>query len=199
MAQLIVRNLEERVVAVLRQRAARRGVSMEEEHRTILRAALVNVFLTPATMDELERRLRNRATDSEEVIQRRLAAAREELAQWNRFDYLILSQTPQDDLRRLQVIVDAEGLQPKSAARVDEDRRRRPAHVVGAHRLRHGFASGVGRIHPDRKTYAVLMEKGPKRLNLHPVVVLEDRVQADDREWRANEQLGHTLSLWDAA
>ena len=41
MAQLIVRNLEERVVAVLRQRAARRGVSMEEEHRTILRAALV--------------------------------------------------------------------------------------------------------------------------------------------------------------
>jgi guanylate kinase len=76
----------------------------------VLRAALVNVFLTPATMDELERRLRHRATDSEEVIQRRLAAAREELAQWDRFDYLILSQTPQDDLRRLQVIVDAEKL-----------------------------------------------------------------------------------------
>jgi guanylate kinase len=74
----------------------------------ILHAALVNVFLTPGSMIELERRLRKRATDSEETIQRRLAAARAELAQWDRFDYLILSQTPEEDLRRLQVIVDAE-------------------------------------------------------------------------------------------
>ncbi len=74
----------------------------------VLRAALVNVFLTPASMGELERRLRKRATDSEEVIQQRLAAARAELAQWDRFDYLILSHTPEEDLRRLQVIVDAE-------------------------------------------------------------------------------------------
>jgi len=41
MAQLIVRNLEEKVVAALRQRAARHGVSMEEEHRVILRETLV--------------------------------------------------------------------------------------------------------------------------------------------------------------
>lgn len=74
----------------------------------ILRAALVNVFLTPGSMAELERRLRKRATDSEEIIQRRLAAARAELAQWDRFDYLILSQTPEEDLRRLGIIVDAE-------------------------------------------------------------------------------------------
>ncbi len=40
MAQLIVRSLEEKVVAELRQRAARHGVSMEEEHRRILREVL---------------------------------------------------------------------------------------------------------------------------------------------------------------
>lgn len=40
MAQLIVRSIEEKVVAQLRQRAARHGVSMEEEHRRILREAL---------------------------------------------------------------------------------------------------------------------------------------------------------------
>lgn len=74
----------------------------------VLRAALVNVFLTPGSMDELERRLRKRATDSEDVIQRRLVAARVEIAHWNHFDYLILSQTPEEDLRRLQIIVDAE-------------------------------------------------------------------------------------------
>ncbi len=40
MAQLIVRSIEDKVVAELKQRAARRGVSMEEEHRRILREAL---------------------------------------------------------------------------------------------------------------------------------------------------------------
>jgi plasmid stability protein len=40
MAQLIVRSIEDAVVAELRQRAARHGVSMEEEHRRILREAL---------------------------------------------------------------------------------------------------------------------------------------------------------------
>ena len=41
MPQLIVRNIEAKVVSELRQRAARRGVSMEEEHRRILREVLV--------------------------------------------------------------------------------------------------------------------------------------------------------------
>ena len=42
MPQLIVRNIEAQVVSKLRQRAARRGVSMEEEHRRILREVLVH-------------------------------------------------------------------------------------------------------------------------------------------------------------
>ena len=42
MGQLLVRNLEETVVKRLRQRAARRGFSMEEEHRRILRKALLD-------------------------------------------------------------------------------------------------------------------------------------------------------------
>lgn len=41
MPQLVVRNLEEKVVRKLRLRAARDGVSMEEEHRRILREALL--------------------------------------------------------------------------------------------------------------------------------------------------------------
>lgn len=41
MAQLVVRKLESKVVSELRKRAARRGRSMEAEHRDILRAALL--------------------------------------------------------------------------------------------------------------------------------------------------------------
>lgn len=74
----------------------------------VLRAALVTVFLTPDSMAELERRLRHRATDSEAVIQQRLAAARTELDHWKRFDYLLLSRTPEEDVRCLQGIVEAE-------------------------------------------------------------------------------------------
>jgi plasmid stability protein len=41
MAQLIVRNIEDKVVRKLKQRAAKDGVSMEEEHRRILRESLL--------------------------------------------------------------------------------------------------------------------------------------------------------------
>ncbi len=41
MAQLIVRRIEEKVVKKLRERAGRHGVSMEEEHRRILRGSLL--------------------------------------------------------------------------------------------------------------------------------------------------------------
>ncbi|MSP61228.1 MAG: DNA-binding protein [Myxococcales bacterium] len=43
MAQLIVRNLEEKLVRRLRERAARSGRSAEEEHREILRSTLLAV------------------------------------------------------------------------------------------------------------------------------------------------------------
>jgi antitoxin FitA len=41
MPQLIVRNIEEKVVRKLKQQAGERGVSMEEEHRRILRESLL--------------------------------------------------------------------------------------------------------------------------------------------------------------
>ena len=42
MSQLIVRNIEEKVVYKLRALAAKDGVSMEEEHRRVLRRALLD-------------------------------------------------------------------------------------------------------------------------------------------------------------
>jgi guanylate kinase len=73
-----------------------------------LRLALISVFITPASMEILEERLRRRAKDSEETIAQRLSVARAELAHWNRFDYLILSTTVAEDLRRMQAIMAAE-------------------------------------------------------------------------------------------
>jgi guanylate kinase len=48
-------------------------------------------FILPPSMPELERRLRQRATDSAEVIERRLVTARKELAHYHEYDYLVVN------------------------------------------------------------------------------------------------------------
>ena len=73
-----------------------------------LKRALVTVFLTPTPLTILEERLKKRAADSPAVIQKRLAVARQEIAQWKNFDYLLTSTTKQEDLRRTLAIVEAE-------------------------------------------------------------------------------------------
>jgi guanylate kinase len=52
---------------------------------------VVGVFLLPPSLEELERRLRTRAQDSEEEIARRLAAAREEMTHWDEFDHVLVN------------------------------------------------------------------------------------------------------------
>jgi len=75
-----------------------------------LKRALVTVFLTPPSLAILEERLRRRAKDSPSAIQKRLAVARQEIAQWKHFDYLIISRTVPEDIQRLCSILCAERL-----------------------------------------------------------------------------------------
>ena len=56
----------------------------------------VLVFILPPSLKELERRLRSRATDAPEVIERRLVGAQKELAHYEEYDYLVVN----DDLER---------------------------------------------------------------------------------------------------
>lgn len=85
--------------------AAIRGCALADPE---LKRALVSVFLTPPTAEILETRLRRRGTDSEAAIQKRLSVARQEVAQWKNFDYLLISTSVEEDLRRMMAIVDAE-------------------------------------------------------------------------------------------
>jgi guanylate kinase len=73
-----------------------------------LNRALVTVFLTPPSITILEERLKRRASDTAEEIQKRLGIARKEIAQWINFDYLLISSTIPEDLRRMLAIVEAE-------------------------------------------------------------------------------------------
>jgi guanylate kinase len=73
-----------------------------------LKRALVSLFLTPPSIAVLEARLKNRAADSAAEIQKRLAVARQEIAQWKNFDYLVMSTSVAEDLQRALAIVESE-------------------------------------------------------------------------------------------
>jgi guanylate kinase len=80
-----------------------------------LQRVLVTVFITPSSLSLLEKRLKKRGQDSEEVIAKRLKVARQEIAHWKHYDYLIISTTVAEDLRRMQAILDAEKMRPGRA------------------------------------------------------------------------------------
>jgi guanylate kinase len=73
-----------------------------------LARSFLSVFLTPQSLDILEARLKKRGQDAAPVIQKRLSVARQEIAQWKNFDYLIISTSIEEDLRRMLAIIDAE-------------------------------------------------------------------------------------------
>ena len=62
----------------------------------LLAKCLELIFIAPPSLAELEKRLRGRGTESEEIIQRRLGNARRELAAWGDYEYLLIN----DDLER---------------------------------------------------------------------------------------------------
>src|SRR5262249_30421522 len=80
-----------------------------------LKRALVTVFLTPPSLAVLEARLKKRGQDLPSAIARRLNAARQEIDQWEHFDYLIVSASIAEDVRRFQAILDAEQMRQARA------------------------------------------------------------------------------------
>ncbi len=72
----------------------------------------VMIFIMPPSIEELEKRLRSRGTESEDVIQKRLREARHEIAQKDIFDHIVVN----DSLETAQAELDAI-LYPASPAR----------------------------------------------------------------------------------
>jgi guanylate kinase len=75
---------------------------------TQLRAAMADIFLMPASMAEVERRLRKRNTETPEQLALRLKNAETEMAHWRHYRYTILSGTPEADFANFRAIMHAE-------------------------------------------------------------------------------------------
>ena len=72
----------------------------------------VGIFILPPSVEELERRMRSRAQDSEAVIRRRLDSAREELAHQGEFKYAIINKDFDAARRQLAEIIRNERTHP---------------------------------------------------------------------------------------
>lgn len=70
----------------------------------------VSIFILPPSLDELERRLRARAQDSEETIATRMAEAHSELSHYGEYDYLVVNDRFEAALAELRALVCAFGL-----------------------------------------------------------------------------------------
>jgi len=68
----------------------------------------LSVFILPPSMEELESRLRSRGTESEEKLQARLAAAREEISHAPRFDARVVNHDLRESFRELCALLERE-------------------------------------------------------------------------------------------
>jgi guanylate kinase len=81
----------------------------------------VGVFVLPPSYDVLERRLRGRSKDSEEAMQRRLRTAREEVAAFVEYDYVVVNDELDPCVDRLRAILTAERARLRSMRGAAED------------------------------------------------------------------------------
>ena len=79
-----------------------------------LRAAepqdVVGIFILPPSMAELERRLRARNEDAEDVIKKRMARSLDEISHWEEYDYVLVNTLLEQTLAQIKQILAAERL-----------------------------------------------------------------------------------------
>jgi guanylate kinase len=84
------------------------AATIRQTDDAMLRDSLVDVFIMPPTLEELEKRLRKRGTESEEQVKRRLHTGHEEMKLWPVYKYTILSGSMEEDLTKFRAIMRAE-------------------------------------------------------------------------------------------
>ena len=69
---------------------------------------VVRVFLLPPSLAELEHRLSSRGTDSADVVNARMARAKDEISHWDGYDYVVVNDEIEDCFAKVRTILEAE-------------------------------------------------------------------------------------------
>ena len=81
-----------------------------QQLRDRARSDLVSVFVLPPSIVELERRLKTRAQDADDVIHRRMAKAADEMSHWAEYDYVVINHAVEQAFSDVCAILHAERL-----------------------------------------------------------------------------------------
>jgi guanylate kinase len=111
--------------AELDRASGARGLIFDIDHQGArqiksARPDAVAVFILPPSMDVLEKRLRGRASEDEETVQRRFRVAREEIAHYGLFDYVLVNDDLDEATIRLVSVFRAEECRRARQARIAE-------------------------------------------------------------------------------
>lgn len=85
-----------------------------------VRDDLVSIFILPPSHDELERRLKSRAQDSDAVVAGRMAKAADEISHWPEYDYVIVNTDLEKALADIQAVLNAERLKRSRQTGISE-------------------------------------------------------------------------------
>jgi guanylate kinase len=85
---------------------------------------LVSIFLLPPSHDELERRLKARAQDSDDVVAARMARAGNEISHWAEYDYVVINDDVDAALAKIKTILAAERMKRSRQTGIAEFARR---------------------------------------------------------------------------
>ncbi len=69
---------------------------------------VVSVFVLPPSIAELDRRLRSRGQDTDEVIAGRMAKSQDEISHWGEYDYVLVNDDLDQSFNALKIILEAE-------------------------------------------------------------------------------------------
>jgi guanylate kinase len=81
-----------------------------QQIKQAMRDDVVSIFILPPSIAELDRRLRSRGQDSDEVIAGRMAKSRDEISHWAEYDYVLVNDDLAQTFDRLKAILIAERL-----------------------------------------------------------------------------------------
>lgn len=76
----------------------------------LARTDLVSIFILPPSTHELEKRLRDRAQDGDDVVQKRMSDAATEISHWAEYDYVIINRDLATSVAQVRAILTAERL-----------------------------------------------------------------------------------------
>jgi guanylate kinase len=88
----------------------------------------ITIFILPPSHAELERRLRDRRTDSAEVIERRLRDAKSDMAHWQDFDHVIINDDLDQAIAALEAVLQGDG---DASSTANPELRQAVASIIG--------------------------------------------------------------------